>query len=85
MRLIEKILTNREYCERIAAMTLDEFKAALAQQGLELKDAEKAYRIIMASVAGGDLGDDDLTAVAGGMAVTMCELYEGPFGNNSDC
>lgn len=85
MKLIEKILSNREYCEKIAAMTLEEFKAALAQRGAELKDVEKAYRIIMVSVAGGELDDEELEAVAGGMAVTMCELYEGPFGNSSGC
>ena len=85
VKLIEKILSNREYCEKIAEMSLEEFRAELAERGMELKDAESAYRIIKTTIASGELDEEALTAITGGMAVTMCELYEGPLGNNSNC
>lgn len=69
MKLIEKILANREYCEKIAAMTLEEFKEALAQRGIEVPDAEKAYRMIKSSLVEGELDDGDLDAVAGGYVI----------------
>ena len=66
MKLIEKILANREYCEKIAEMTLEEFQAALAARGAEVPDAEKAYRMIKSSLAEGELDDGDLEAISGG-------------------
>lgn len=72
LKLIEKILSDKENCEKIAAMTLEEFKEALAQRGLEIKDAERVYSTIRTSVAGGELDEEDLNAVTGG-ACGFCD------------
>lgn len=66
MKLIEKILANKEYCEKIAEMSLEDFKAALSQRGLDEKNAEKIYSAVKTSLVGGELDDDDLALVAGG-------------------
>jgi len=76
VKLIEKILSNREYCEKIAEMSLEEFQAALAQRGLEEKNAGKIYSVIKTAVAGGELDEDDLLQVSGG-ACSMCECAPG--------
>ena len=76
VKLIEKILSNRKYCEKIAEMSLEEFQAALAQRGLEAKNAEKIYSAAKTSAAGGELDDDDLNLVSGG-ACSMCECAPG--------
>ena len=41
MKLIEKILTNKEYCEKIAAMSCETFAQELATHGIELPNIEK--------------------------------------------
>lgn len=72
MKLIEKILTNKEHCEKIAEMSLEEFQAALAQRGLEGNNAEKIYSAVKTSLVGGELDDDDLAMVAGGGLCFPC-------------
>ena len=37
VKLIEKILTNKEYCEKIVEMTFEEFEAELARRGVQVK------------------------------------------------
>ena len=74
-KMIEKILADKEYCAKVAGMSLEEFKAELAQRGLDLAKAEACYKAVKISVAGGALEDDDLEAVAGG--VGMCECAPG--------
>ena len=76
MKLLEKILANKEYCAKIAEMSLEEFKEALAGRGLEIQNVEKIYSTVKTSLAGGALEDDDLDAVAGG-ACGMCECAPG--------
>ena len=72
-KLIEKILTNKEYCEQIARMTMDSFREELAKKGIELNNIEKVYNTIKVSVAGGELSDEELEAVAGGVGMCDCK------------
>ena len=72
-KLIEKILTNKEYCEKIAEMTLEAFAEELKKKGVELPNVEKVYNMIKTSVAGGELSDDDLETVAGGVGMCDCK------------
>lgn len=73
MKLIEKILSNREYCEKIAAMTVEELKAELASRGVELENIEKFYNTVKLSVAGGELSEDDLDTITGGVGMCECK------------
>ena len=72
-KLIEKILTNKEYCEKIAEMTLESFREELTRKGVELNNIEKVYNTIKISVAGGELSDDELETVAGGVGMCDCK------------
>ena len=72
-KLIEKILTNKEYCEKIAEMTLESFREELTRKGFELNNIEKVYNTIKISVAGGELSDDELETVAGGVGMCDCK------------
>lgn len=66
MNTIKSLLSNKEYCEKIAAMTLEKFKEELSRRGIELPDPEHTYRMIKTSIASGELDEDDLAAVSGG-------------------
>ena len=72
-KLIEKILTNNEYCEKIAEMSLEAFREELASKGIELSNIEKVYNTIKTSVAGGEISDEELEAVAGGVGMCDCK------------
>ena len=70
MKLVEKILSNKEYSEKVAAMTAEEFMHEIGKRGFEL-EAEKAvqiYQQVKLSVAGGELDDDQLDVISGGWA-----------------
>ena len=73
IKLIEKILTNKEYCEKVADLSLEAFREELAKQGIELNNLEKVYNTIKTSVACGELSDEDLEAVAGGVGMCDCK------------
>ena len=70
---MEKILAHPEYREKVAAMTPDEFKAALSQHGVGIQDAEALLRKIKEVLSGGELGDSDLECVSGGVLACYLE------------
>ena len=82
VKLIEKILTNKEYCEKIIEMTFEEFEAELARLGVQVKDAEMIYNTVKTAAAGGNVADDDLEAVTGGRIACSCDPETS---SNMDC
>lgn len=67
MEVLQKILSDKELVEKIAQLSLEEFKAELTARNLDTANAEKFYQMIRASQASsGELSDDDLDNVSGG-------------------
>ena len=78
MKLMEKILTNDVYCEKIIHMTLEDFQAALAEHDVSVQNAEALFRKLKDAIAGGELSDEDLAGVAGGaLACNYDDLPDG--------
>ena len=78
MKLLEKILTNDAYCEKVAQMTLEDFQTALAEHDVSVQNTEALFRKLKEAIAGGALSDDDLAGVAGG--VVACNYKDLPNG-----
>ena len=73
LKLIEKILTNNEYREKVVDMSIEDFKAALAQQGLNIPDAEELLRKLKETISVGELSDSDLESISGGRVACTCK------------
>ena len=66
LKLIEKILTNKDYREKVVDMSTEDFTAALAQHGLNIPDAEELLCKLKETISVGELSDSDLESISGG-------------------
>ena len=73
LKLMEKILTNRESCKKIVDMSVEDFKAALMQRGIDTENAEDLLRKLKETISGGELNDSDLEIVSGGVLACYLE------------